>query len=35
MPFDELLKDEKRMVTMSNKQKSSTIHRPGLSTWFR
>jgi hypothetical protein len=35
MPFDELAKDEKRMMAMTNKQNSATIHRPGLSNWFR
>ncbi len=35
MPFDELVKDEKRMMTIANKQNTVTIHRPGLSNWFR
>jgi hypothetical protein len=35
MPFDELARDEKRMIQISNKQKAGTIHRPGLSNWFR
>lgn len=35
MPFDELVKDEKRMVSITKKQNIATIHRPGLSNWFR
>jgi hypothetical protein len=35
MPFDELAKDEKRMIAISNKQKAATMYRPGLSNWFR
>lgn len=35
MPFDELAKDEKRMINSSNKLRSATVHRPGLSNWFR
>ncbi|CAF1538696.1 unnamed protein product [Adineta ricciae] len=34
-PSDELVKDERRMQTASEKQKATNLYRPGLSTWFR